>query len=678
MRHRSPSFIRRAPRPLRALALLLLASVLGGGAAIGASSIASAQLPGLLPTSSAQGMATGPISAPAPTTLGNLPGPVFAPPPAPPPAPYRATPPSRRVLYRDGQSGRFLLDGPWLFRRSGANLPASTSTAGWTQVFVPYAWNALDYSNQSYAGGVGWYRRDFTLPSAERGLTWIVRFESVDYRATVYLNGHRIGDHTGEFLPFEFALPAHDLKRSGANRLVIRVDSHHSDDSLPPYQISTSGTPAGGWWNYSGILREVYLREVRGVDIASALVNPDLACAHCAARVDYRVEVHNYSSSTRSVSLTSHFGAETVHLGTADVGPGSSAVVHHSITIAHPILWSPASPHLYSVTIDASGGAHYSLQSGIRSIRVIAGHLFLNGLPLHLRGVGVQEDSASNGFAQTNADRDALIAEVKDLGADLIRSQYPLHPYLEELADQQGILLWSEIPVFSVREDVLSTASFRRSATNMLAQNIVDNGSHPSIAIWSIANELSSRPGSGQITYIRQAVSTAHALDPSRPVGIAIAGYPNVTCQRSAYRPLQVLGFNDYFGWYPGPNGQIADRELLGPYVDQIRRCYPRQAVMITEFGAEANRDGPVDERGTYAFQADFAAFHLGVFATRPFLSAAVYWALDDFRVRPGWNGGNPLPDPPFFDKGLVTLTGAEKPAFGAVRGIYHAAQQVG
>jgi beta-glucuronidase len=660
-------------------AWLLLAAALGGGAAIGASAIASAQLPGLLPTTAAQAPPTpGPISATAPMTVGDLPAPAYPPPPAPPPAPYRATPPSHRTLYRTGQAGRFLLDGPWLFRRSGANLARSTSTVGWTPVLVPYAWNALDYTDGSYAGGVGWYRRDFTLPSADRGLTWIVRFESVDYRATVYLNGHLIGDHTGEFLPFEFALPAHDLHRRGANRLVIRVDSHHSDSSLPPYDISTSGTPAGGWWNYSGILREVYLREVRGVDIATALVSPDLACAHCPARVDYRVEVHNYSSSTRSVGLSSHFGGAAVHLGTRDVGAGSSTVFHHSITIAHPSLWSPASPHLYPVTIDASGGARYSLQTGIRSIRVSSGHLFLNGLPLHLRGVGLQEDSASNGFGQSNADRDAIIAEVKALGAGFIRSQYPLHPYLEELADQQGILLWSEIPVFSVREDVLTTASFRRKATDTLAQNIIDNGSHPAIAIWSIANELSSRPLFGQITYIREAVSAAHALDPSRPVGIAIAGYPNVTCQRSAYRPLQVLGFNDYFGWYPGPNGQIADRELLGSYVDKIRLCYPRQAVMITEFGAEANRPGPVDERGSYAFQADFATYHLGVFATKPFLSAAVYWALDDFRVRPQWTGGNPQPDPPFFNKGLVTFTGLEKPAFAAVAAMFHDIRQVG
>ena len=65
---------------------------------------------------------------------------------------------------------------------------------------------------------------------------------------------------------------------------------------------------------------------------------------------------------------------------------------------------------------------------------------------------------------------------------------------------------------------------------------------------------------------------------------------------------------------------------------------------MVTEFGAEANRDGPVEEKGTWAFQQDFVNYHLGVFATKPWLSGAIYWALNEFRVRPGWDGGNPRP----------------------------------
>jgi beta-galactosidase/beta-glucuronidase len=381
------------------------------------------------------------------------------------------------------------------------------------------------------------------------------------------------------------------------------------------------------------------------------------------------------------VHLAAHYGSRAVNLGTRSIAGGGSATFTGRLTVVAPRLWSPPAPNLYDVTLDASapgGRAHYFLQSGIRSLRVVRGQLLLNGLPVHLRGVGLQEDSIQYGAAINNDIRRRFIAETKDLGADLIRSQYPLHPYLEELADQQGILLWSEIPVFSVGEQFLSSSRFRASATDDLRQNILDNGNHPSVGIWSIANELSPHPGPGQVAYIRQAVATAHALDPTRPVGLALQGYPSVPCQIRRYGPLQVLGINDYFGWYPGPNGQIADRSLLSDYLDRAHACYPGKALLVTEFGAEANRDGPVQERGTYQFQADFVDYHLGVFATKPYLSAAVYWALEEFRVRPRWSGGDPHPQPPVHNKGLISFTGFKKPAYYEVQRIYRGTRQIG
>lgn len=608
------------------------------------------------------------------------------PPPVPPPD--TVTVPSHRMLYRDGPDGRYLMDGPWLFRPDEgtvglrAHFERQRSTSGWSAITVPYAWNATDNSAAGFAGGIGWYRKDFRLPAG--GGSWIVRFESVNYRARVWINGHRLGEHTGTFLPFELDLPARYLKPGGVNRLVARVDSHHADDSMPPAGTSAKGTPAGGWWNYGGLLREVYLRRVNRVDFSSVFVRPDLPCASCAARIVYSVRVRSISKSRQAVHVLTRFGTKAASLGTHAIGGGQTVTFSGRLTITHPKLWSPDHPDLYDVTLDASAGsgrhgmthaAHWFLQSGVRSIRVAGGHLLLNGRPVFLRGVGLQEDSLQNGFAIDNSTRARFVAEAKDLGAGIIRSQYPLHPYLEELADQQGILLWSEIPVFSVKEDVLKLSSFRSFAEDQLTQNVLDNGSHPSVAIWSVANELSSRPASGQQAYVSEAVSLVHQLDPSRPVGLAVAGYPSVSCQ-STYHKLQVLGINDYFGWYPGPSGQIADRSLLSDYLDHAHSCYPNQALFVTEFGAEANRDGPVQERGTYQFQSDFVDYHLGVYATKPYLSAALYWALEEFRVRPEWDGGDPHPHPPVHEKGLVSFAGFKKPAYFEVQRIYRATQQ--
>src|SRR5258708_38883190 len=98
---------------------------------------------------------------------------------------------------------------------------------------------------------------------------------------------------------------------------------------------------------------------------------------------------------------------------------------------------------------------------------------------------------------------------------------------------------------------------------------------------------------------------------------------------------------------------------------------------MVSELGLEATRHGPVEERGTCEFQADSTAYHLGVFATKHWLSGAIYFALQDFAARPGWGGGDPRPQPPWVQKGLVSLTGSLKPAFSIVSAIFHATTQI-
>jgi beta-glucuronidase len=259
----------------------------------------------------------------------------------------------------------------------------------------------------------------------------------------------------------------------------------------------------------------------------------------------------------------------------------------------------------------------------------------------------------------------------------MIRSHYPLHPYTQERADQLGILLWSEIPVYALKTPQLAKTLVRKLAANELRDNILINGNHPSVIVWSIGNELSARPGPVQGYYISRAVKTAKALDPTRPVGLAVAGYPAAGCQ-TEYAPIDVLGVNEYFGWYPGPNGQIADRDLMSGYLDSVRACYPKKAIMVTETGAEANRDGPVEEKGTYAFQQDFINFHFGVYASKPWLSGAVWWAIQEFRVRPNWDGGNPRPSPPIHQKGVIAFDGAKKPGFFDLQRIFKATKQMG
>src|SRR3954463_3868283 len=135
--------------------------------------------------------------------------------------------PSAKTLYADGPEGRYLLGGNWLFRlvNEGQGVKQhymrQSSREGWKTVQVPNVWNLGDPSNQSMAGGIGWERKDFELPPASKALARAGRFESVNYRSRVWLNGRPIGENTGAYIPFSMQLPG--LKRKGTNRIVVWV-----------------------------------------------------------------------------------------------------------------------------------------------------------------------------------------------------------------------------------------------------------------------------------------------------------------------------------------------------------------------------------------------------------------------------------------------------------------------
>jgi beta-glucuronidase len=594
--------------------------------------------------------------------------------------------PSAKTLYEDGPANRFLMDGEWLFRLDDADAGLTQrfyrqkSTAGWSSVKVPHVWNAGDDSEQSMRGSVGWYRKDFELPDKRAALEWAVRFESVNYRTRVYLNGREIGRNAGAYIPFTVRLKG--LKRTGVNRLVVRANSKRLPTDFPPSGLSSTGNATGGWWNYGGIQREVYLEKLDTTAFKTVRVLPKLPCASCPATVDFTLALQNVTERARRITATATYGGRRVRLGTRAVDGGEAELFRGRLRIADPRLWTPSNPYLYPVRITVSSGGRtvgsYSLRSGVRSIKVSRGRLYLNGQPANFRGVGVHEDTRAQGFAVDNGFRERLVSEAQAVGATLLRTHYPMHPYIHELADRRGLLIWSEIPVYAVKTTYLKQERVRELAAKEMRRNVETNLNHPSVLVWSVANELSSHPGPVQGDYIRRAAEIARDIDPTRPVGIAFAGYPSAGCQ-SEYAPLDIIGVNDYFGWYPGPGGSLFDRRKLSPYLDQVRRCYPRHAIAVTEFGAEANREGPVEEKGTWAFQQEFVNYHLDVFARKPWLSGAVYWALNEFRVKPNWEGGNPRPMSPVHQKGLLTYDAmARKPAWTDVQRSYSQTRQFG
>ena len=315
----------------------------------------------------------------------------------------------------------------------------------------------------------------------------------------------------------------------------------------------------------------------------------------------------------------------------------------------------------------------YTLHTGIRTVEVTTdGRLLLNGEQIPLRGASLHEDDSQRGAALGAPELRSNIDMLRDLGANITRAHYPLHPLTLELADRYGILVWAEVPVYQMRDALFRHPQVRREATAMVRAMVDRDRSHASVLVWSLGNENTTRPGPGYSRYVTAAARIVRQLDPTRLVGLSFQGAPPVGRQ-SLYTKVDALGVNDYFGWYPGAQGSLADRSRLGPYLDRLHGDYPSQALFVTEFGAEANRVGPATEKGTYAFQQDFLTYHLNVFATKPFVNGALVSALRDFHVKPGYDGGNPKPDPPLNEKGLVDSSGSRKPAFDTVRALFQA-----
>lgn len=581
--------------------------------------------------------------------------------------------PTRQTLYRDGPDGRYLLGGTWQFRGS---------SGGWTNVRVPHSWNATGDTVEDFLKASGTYRKQFRLPGGGTRRDWVLRFESVNYRAYVSFNGRRIGTHQGAYTPFEIRIP-HSLLRRGTNTLEVRVSSRHRNQRDFPYQgLATDGEPAGGWWPYGGILREVYLREVDRVDLEDVQVLPELHSVRGPATVTYRARAVNVTRSTQRVSVTATFGGRRTTLGTAILGPGGSRLLTGRLTVPNPRLWQPGSPTLYRATVTARVGARivrqHTVHTGVRSLRVSSsGTLLLNGKRLNARGMSIHEDWPGEGGAQSNATRDRQLDWVQEAGGTMIRSHYPLHPHVYEEADRRGILVWGEVPFYQVRTIYLDDRIVTRLGDQYLRDNVLANGHHPSIIVWSIANELNAIVGIVQTAWIKHAAAVVRALDDTRLVGIAFAGYPSAGCQKG-YRPLDALGVNLYFGWYTGRLGEIADRTRLSDYLDQLHRCYRNKAIFATEWGAEANRDGPVDEKGTYAFQEQWVRDTLSVFDRKPWLAGVLYWTLQEFRIRPEWDGSNPWPTSPLHQKAVIAYDGTKKPAYGVLAEMYRRHRQLG
>jgi beta-glucuronidase len=560
--------------------------------------------------------------------------------------------------------------------RASSRLPAQGAQAGgdWRPVAVPSVFEGLARAPQ-YGGTLKLYRLRFTAPDIA-GFGWAFQFEQVRRRATVSLNGKRIGLSIDPYTPFQ--VPARGLRPGKVNTLEVLVDSR-KDPRLPE-----------GWWNWGGIVRPVKLVPIGVVHVEDLALLPSVRCSGPATGCQATLLIDGVLgklSRTRGrapaqpvlrIRLKAPDGKVTNHHAVLRGSAFGRRRQKIQIAMPRPKLWSPERPQLYDARAALHwGGGVYQVEKrklGFRSIEVRDGLLMLNNRPLNLRGASIHEDAPGRGAALNGYDMDTTVRELKELGANVTRSHYVLSQGLLDRFDKAGILVYNQAPVWQRDHgaNLLKRPVDRSRAVAQVERTVRAARGHPSVIVNSVANELTftpdRRPASRR--FMLDAAKVARDLDPLTPVALDIKTRPTLPRQRT-YEAFDLIGINQYFGWYPW----VEDFAGLEPFLNQMRANYPEQALAMTEFGAEGRPDmafSSADLKGSYAFQANHVARTIDLIDRLPFMSGAIHWTLREFEIFPDWRGGAVGSGGPNDDirhhKGVLTYDGVRKPAWQVLR----------
>jgi beta-glucuronidase len=553
---------------------------------------------------------------------------------------------------------------------------------GWTRGHGGATWSAVDLPHvfdanpdpKVFRGQVGWYRIKLTQPTGTpAGFSWGVHFEQLRRVADVFLDGERIAVHTDPYAPFTVALPA--LADGQPHELVVRADNHKAKE------------PREGWWNWGGMTRPAQLVPLGALVTRDAGFLPRQRCnadgGDCKWSVLVDATVENRGATVvqprLNARLTDPDGDAAGHAGATSrpLAPGERARVRFDVPVSGDAkLWSPGHPALYGAALDtiAPSGIqqHDRARIGLRTVTVRDGLLELNGKPIALRGASIQEDVDGHGPALTYADVNSIVAQLKAVGANVTRAHYALDERLQSKLDEAGIMVWTQAPIYH-RDKLLQTESERDAALSTVRAAVLATRNHPSTITHSVANELSVIPDKvpGTNAFLRAARALTVDLNPTLPTSVDTLSYPGYP-RAEAYAAFDLLGINSYFGWYPGKAGHsTADIRSLGPYLSGMRAMYPHAGLVLTEFGAESTMTGPASEKQTYAFQELYTRDVLAAVRQAPTLSGAIYWTLQEFAVKPQWDGGAQLraaERTSIHHKGLITYDGRPKPAYDVLR----------
>ena len=521
---------------------------------------------------------------------------------------------------------------------------------------VPGDWNSQHDFLRFYEGPV-WYRRLFTYHKPAKARAFIY-FGAANYKATVYLNGEKLGEHEGGFTAFNFE--ATSFLKDGDNDLIVEVDNIRRADGVPALKFD--------WWNYGGITRDVSLVEVPAAFIQDYSVQLSRGSTHeIAGWVQFNgplskheVTIQIPEADVEFKTLTDANGYAAFRFDASVLACGKKAA---SKCVAPVKLWSPENPKLYHVVVSGEGDS-IADEIGFRTIEVQDGKILLNGKPYFLRGINMHEEAPFRGGRSFSAeDAQTLLGWVKDLGCNFVRlAHYPHNESEIRLADRIGLLVWSEIPVYW---DVdWSNPATLANAEAQLRDMIARDHNRAAVILWSVSNETPVKPE--RLAFLTQLAKDARELDSTRLITSAMnhvddSGPDERTLSDPLGEVLDVLGLNEYVGWY-GMRPEDADKL-------QWKSKWTKPLI-VSEFGggAQYGRHGEVDERWTEEYQANLFEHQLGMIERMPNLAGLTPWVLMDF-----WSPTRMLPGVQDYHnrKGLISDRGEKKLAFYTLQKFY-------
>lgn len=508
---------------------------------------------------------------------------------------------------------------------------------------VPGDWNSQDDKLLYYEGTL-WYRRLFDFTPAP-GKRQFIHFGGANYETHIYLNGAKLGTHVGGFTPFEFEVTG-KLRPTG-NSLVVRVNNQRHPEGVPT--VNTD------WWNYGGLTRDVRLLETPATAIRDYVLRLD---AGAERKVRGQVQLDG-AKGAQAVKVEI---AELKVTATGTTDANGLATLEFSVPSAE--LWSPEHPRLYEIVI-TSGEDRLTDKVGFRTIQTRGADILLNGQSVFLRGICLHEENPLRGGRATTAEEARqLLGWAKELGCNYVRlAHYPHNEAVARVADEMGMLLWEEVPVYWTIH--WSDPATYANAENQLTELIMRDRNRASVIIWSMANET---PASAPRTdFLTRLATHARSLDATRLISAAMevhadpADFNTKIVEDPLAKVTDITSFNQYIGWYVGTPDDCAKVKWVVP---------SDKPVLISEFGADAlqGHHGERTARFTEEFQADLYRKTLPMLEKIPQLRGLTPWILCDFRsprrvlpqVQDGWNR-----------KGLIGENGVRKQAFYILQDFY-------